>query len=253
MAYVAVTLAQLQTALAARYEGGPFWSADQARRAINEGLRVYNLITGIFRDESDPITLIPDDEHLYIRDAGILKATRVQLVGASRPMTMTSVSALDRTVSNWSQRNTSSGGDTPTTPQFWAPLGLTEIVVYPKESPADYLSSPLEVTVSGTIPAPILVSAGDFLNLGQEEISTLLGYALHVLSFGKGIAAMQKTRPQLHAFYKACALRSATFAASSLYRQMIGYDRLRSDAPMVDSTVQVAVDTVFGGLDGSTT
>lgn len=245
MAYSSITLAELQTALAARYEGAPFWSADDARRAINEGLRVYNLITGIFRGDSAPIVLIPGDEHLYI-GGQILKATRVKIIGADRPMTLTSIAALDRTVSNWAGRNTSSGGDTPTTPQWWAPVGLTEIVIYPKLSPDDYLLAPVQVIVSGVVKAPILVNAGDLLDLGLEEVSTLLGYALHVLSFGKGIAAMTKTRPLLTAFYKACALRSATFAASSLYRQMTGYDRLRAAAPMVDGDVQQVTDSALG-------
>lgn len=264
MSYTSQTLGDLLTALAARYEGSPFWSADDARRAINEGLRIYNLITGIYRGETDPLTLIPEDEHFRV-SGNVIKVTRVWVVGQPRPMTMTSIAALDRVASNWSQLNTQLPNvrvQWPV-PSFWAPIGLTEIVIFPRVAQADFLVAPVQVRVSGVVNAPILNSPSDPVNLGLEETSTLLGYALHTLSFAKGAEALAKTKPLLVAFYRACALRSATFAASSLYRQMTGYDRLRAYAPMVESEVErinttvlqtpAGASNVFGTPTGLTT
>lgn len=227
MAFQNTTLASLQTQLAQKYEGQPFWSADQARRAINEGLRIYNLITGMYR-ESTSVPLVPDDPHVYV-GGSLVKGTRVRILG--RTLTLTSISALDRLVPNWQGVNTASGGTTPTTPVYWCPVGLTEIQIYPKIDPT--LLGTM-ATIDGVRSTPLLVNPGDYLNMGDEEISALLGYALHVLAFAKGYDALQRTRPHWLAFIKTCALRNATFAGSSLYRKMIGYDRLRSSADIVN-------------------
>lgn len=243
MAYTSTTLADLQTALAERYEDQPFWTADHARRAINEGLRVYNLITGMYR-AANVVPLIPDDTHVYVGGT-LVKGTRVKVAG--NYLTLTSINALDKLVPNWQGVNTASGGDVPTTPRFWCPVGLTEIQIYPKIDPT---LLGLTATIDGVRSTPELVNPGDYLNMGQEEISTLLGYALHVLCFGKGIATLQKTFPLRIAFFKACALRNATFEASSLYRKIIGYDRTRAQQPMVEESAMQKAGAVAAQVEG---
>lgn len=226
MPYINVTLAELQTALAQKYEQQPFWSADQARRAINEGLKIWNAITGMW-SASVTVQTIPDDPHLFVSGA-LVQATQVKM--GSRVLTPTSVIGLDLAVANWEGVNTETGGLHPTEVAFWAPMGLTEIMLYPKDAPPGQQA----VVVSGVMSTPILVNAGDFLDLGNEEINTLLGYALHVLSFGKGIEALENTRPLLRAFYAAAAKRNAVFAGSNAYRKIMGYDRTRGYKPMED-------------------
>ena len=102
MAYTSVTLADLQTALAERYEDQPFWTADHARRSINEGLRVYNLITGLYR-APNTVPLIPDDSHVYVGGT-LVKGTRVKIAG--NYLTLTSINALDKLMPNWQGVNT---------------------------------------------------------------------------------------------------------------------------------------------------
>lgn len=241
MAYQNQTLLDLQTALAEKFEQQPFWSADNARRAINEGLRIYNLITGMYR-EATVIPLVPDDTHVYVGGT-LVKGTR--LVVSGRTLTLTSINALDKMIANWQGVNTASGSPTPALPSFWCPVGLTEVQIYPKIDPS---LLGLTTTVDGVRNTPLLVNPGDFLNMGNEEISSLLGYALHVLCFAKGAAALQKTMPLRAAFFKACALRNATFEASSLYRKIIGYDRLRSGNPMVDQGAMQRAGDAFQAL-----
>lgn len=228
MSYQSITLNELITALAERTEQQPFWSSADATKAINEGLRIYNLITGMYRTQTS-VPLIPDDVHVAVGGT-LVKGTTMRVSG--QLLTLTSIDALDRLIANWQGVNTASGGGVPTLPGFWAPIGITEIVIYPKIDPT---LVGLTIEVDGVRNTPILAAGGDYLNMGLEEVSTLLGYALHVLSFGKGHEALRKTRPGFVAFIKACALRNAEFAASNLYRKMVGYDRLRSSQPMVNA------------------
>lgn len=242
MAYTVVTLAELQTQLAYKTEQQIFWTADNARRAINEGLRIWSLITGTWRV---PITIqtIPGDPHLYV--SGLMtKATRVIMGG--RVLTPTSLIALDKTISSWEAKTTASGGDVPTQVVYWAPVGLTEIMIYPSDAPPGQQN----IVVDGVTQAPILVAGGDYLNLGEEDISVLLGYALHVLSFAKGVEALKQTRPLYFAFLRAAAGRNAVFAASSFYRKIIGLDRTRDWRPIVSQEATVAGETLLVAKDG---
>lgn len=242
MAYQAVTLDDLLILLAARTEQQPFWTADQARRAINEGLRIFNLITGIFRTASTQ-PLIPDDNYLYVGGT-LIKGTRVTMSG--RPLVLTSINALDKLVRGWPNVNTASGGVVPPEVVWWAPVGLTEILVYPKEAPPGQSL----ITIDGVRSTPILRTGGDYLNLGREEINSLLGYALHVLSLAKGIEALTNTRPLYVEFLKAAAKQNAIFGASSLYRKLIGLDRTRTEGPMRDAQTQ-ATGEAYADSKGS--
>lgn len=230
-AFQNTTLAILQTRLAERYDGQPFWTADQARRAINEGLRIWNLITGTWRGAAAGLTTVPEDPYLFV-GGQVEKVTRVRIGG--RVLNPTSLEALDQLQPNWEAASAPAG----TSCRYWAPVGISTIAIYP----ADAAPGQQVVSLTGVLNAPILVNPGDFLDLGDEEINTLLGYALHVLSFAKGIAALAATRPLYVAFIKAASDRNAVFAASSLYRKLIGMDFTRFANPMRDAA------TAQGGL-----
>lgn len=217
------TLAVLLVRLAERYDGQPFWTADQARRAINEGLRIWNVITGTWRGSSVGLITVPNDPYLYVGGA-VEKVTRV--VVGTRVLNPTSLQQLDQLMPNWEGLTAPAALSC----RHWAPVGLTEIAL----SPADAAPAQQAISVSGVVAAPILVNAGDFLDLGDEEINTLLGYALHTLAFAKGVAVLSATRPLYLAFLKSAANRNAVFAASSLYRKLIGLDFLRYAKPMKD-------------------
>lgn len=222
MPFTNTTLATLQARLIERYDGQVFWTADQARRAINEGLRIFNAITGVWRGSTALIT-IPNDHFLFVGGA-LVKGTRVSMGG--RILAPSSLYGLDYGIGNWERATVATGGDHPSQVVYWAPVGLTEIAIYPAEV------ANLPILIEGVRSTTILVNPGDFLDLGDEEIDTLLGYALHVLSFAKGITAIEKTKPLLIAFYKAAAKRNAVFEASSLYRRLIGLDKTRITRPI---------------------
>lgn len=224
MPWQILTLADLQTRLAGKTEAQPWWTADQARRAINEGLRVWNAITGMWTAPTT-VTTIPDDPHLRVSGT-LVKATRVSIAG--RRLEPTSLRGLDLAVPGWETATTATGGIHPNQVVYWAPIGLTEIMLYP----ADAAPGQTDVVVDGVRNTPILAVSGDYLDMGSDEVSTLLGYALHVLSFTKGIEAVQATLPLRTAFFAAAAKRNAVFAASNLYKQITGADRLRFARPI---------------------
>lgn len=243
MGYQNTTLTQLLQRLSERTEFQPFWTSDQARRAINEGLRLWSLITGTWQT-AFASTTVPNDPYQVITGT-LVKGTRVTING--QRLYQSSLFALDRSIRNWEGTTTATAG-APTRPMYWAPVGLTEIAIYPAD--ATVLGSPL--IVDGVRDATLLVNAGDFLDLGDEEINTLLGYALHVLSFYKGAEALARTRPLFVAFFHAAAKRNAVFAASNLYRKVVGVDWTRYDRPMETSSVQTdaALQAIGSGSTG---
>lgn len=238
-AFQNTTLATLLIRLAERYEGQAFWTADQARRAINEGLRIWNVVTGTWRARAVGLVTIPDDPYLFVGGA-VEKVTQVKI--GTRVLNPTSIDQLDQFTRNWE----ATAAPAATSCRFWAPVGLTVIAL----SPADAAPGQQVISVDGIVAAPILVNPGDFLDLGDEEINTLLGYALHVLSFAKGADALASTRPLYIAFIKAAAARNAVFAASSLYRKLIGLDFMRYALPMRSAPAAAVGEALVASQSG---
>lgn len=239
-AFQNTTLTVLLARLAERYEGQAFWTADQARRAINEGLRIWNVITGTWRASSVGLVTPPDDPYLFV--GGVVEKVTQVKIGA-RILNPASIDQLDQFAPGWEGTTAPAA----TSCRFWAPVGLTMINLYP----ADAAPAQQAITVDGIVAAPILVNGADFLDLGDEEINTLLGYALHVLSFAKGAAAIASTRPLYIAFIRAAAARNAVFAASSVYRKLIGLDFMRYASPMRDGRAVATGEALAANEDQS--
>lgn len=239
------SLATLQTRLTERYDGQVFWTPDQARRAINEALRIWNLITGAFRTPyPQGLVTIPNDPYLFVGGT-IEKVTRVRfLLPTGRELNPISIFQLDQLFPGWEGLTTASPGQ-PTAPRYWAPVGLNEIAIFPADA-----AGPRAIYIEGIVAATPLVNPTDTLPLGDEEINTLLGYALHVLSFSKGLVALQNTKPLYLAFLKAAAKRNAVFAASSLYRKLIGRDMQRDAQPLRDQPTSDNADAVIAQSEG---
>jgi hypothetical protein len=216
MPYPSVTLAQFRAALEARYESVPFWTDDQANRAIAEGLRLWNLLTGTWK-VTRTVSLPPHDAYLGV--SGLLtKATRVTLNGS--PLGPTSLSGLDGAFRDWELASSATG------PVYWAPVSLSAIAVYKPTSVATQ-----ELVISGLGAVTVPTADADTIDLGGEEMDTIAGYALHVLSFSQGAQALESTLPLYLDFYRAAAQRNAVFAASSLFRRIQGMDRTRWASP----------------------
>jgi hypothetical protein len=227
------SLAALQTRLARRYEGAPFWAATSAQFALNEALRVWNLITGISRQTVNVSTVVDDPYILLPAPQSWLKVTRVRVPSPARELNPTSLAGLDASFPGWEAHTTLTAIGVGTAPRYWAPAGTTRIAVYPADTTIlAGGNGPRTLAVDGISCANVLSVSTDYLDLGDEELTAILGYALHVLSFSKGAAALQATMPLYVAFLKAGAERNAVFAASSFYRKIIGRDFNRAAYPL---------------------
>ena len=220
MSYSQVTLAQLQTQLAEKYDGAQFWTAEEARLGINEGLRVYNMLTGVFRQSLSLI--IPANDYFLSLPGTMTYRTRVMVGGV--PLEPATLHDMNNGRPNWRSETVASGGTVPSAVKSWVPAGMTLLFVWP---------TPIAnqaVTVEGVATAPILVNAGDQIDIGQEDIGPLLGYVLHYLLFKEGGIRFKGSMKYYRDFIDACAEKNSRIRLSNLWRYAQGLDLNRSQA-----------------------
>ncbi|PYQ25570.1 MAG: hypothetical protein DMF56_27200 [Acidobacteria bacterium] len=255
MPFQNITLAALQARLAQRYEQATFWAPASAQFALNESLRLWNLITGMARHTVNVLTVV-DDPYIVLNIPATqqwLKVTRVSVPAPFRELNPTSLAGLDASFPGWEKQTTLTASGVGTAPRYWAPAGVTRLAVFPADTAViNGGNGPRTLAVDGISCASVLVAPDDFLDLGDEELTAILGYALHVLSFSKGADALAGTRPLYLAFLKAAADRNAVFAASSFYRKIIGLDWTRLAYPLRAASSVAAADQLIGeGGNGS--
>lgn len=222
MAYQLVTLATLQSELETKWDNVPFWSAEDARVALNEGLHMWNSITGYWRQRIT-VSSVPNDN--YVPIPGVLAyKSRIQLPDGS-VLSPSSLIGLDSGRPSWEGETTATAG-VPSTAKVWAPVSIDLVVIWPAPT------SSVTLTIDGMAQTPVLVNAGDFVDLGQEEHNQLLGYALHAAAFKLGGEIFASTMPLYQSWVKAAGERNAQFKASSLYRRVLGIDESREALPL---------------------
>jgi len=220
MPYLVTTLADLKVALRQRWDGGVFWTDEEARLAINEALRDWNLLTGRWRRQTTLSTGAGTIE--YAINATILYGLRVK-IGAAPALTPTSILELDLGRPTWRSETSASGGDVPTRPLLWAPVSLQRIAIWP----APVAAGVNDLLVDGVANTPILVEDGDFVDLGEEIQGYVLDQALHVAAFKEAGPRWRATRPYMIAFLQAAAEENSLLKASQAYRRYAGLDRRR--------------------------
>lgn len=223
MSYGQITLTTLQAQLAEKYDSAAFWTAEEGRLAFNEGLRVYNMLTGVFRSTATIVTR-PDDAFIAL-PGSMTYRTRVSINGV--PIEPANLDDMDNGRPHWRSEHTASGGSVPTSIKAWIPAGITLIFIWPM----DHVGG-TTLTIDGVTTAPQLVNPGDFIDLGQEELGPLLGYALHVLAFKEGGMRFLATMKYYRDFIAACAAKNERLLRSNLYRRVMGMDLTRQTKPL---------------------
>jgi hypothetical protein len=210
MAFTTTTLAQLEARLADRYESVIFWTAEEARLAINEALRVWNLLIGYWKAR----VLIPTiaGQTWYPTPPRLLYPVRMDFGNA--PLVLTSLFDLDMGHPSWEGETTATSGN-PASPMVWVPLGFTQFAIWP----ADALGQN-SLVIDGVTLAPQLVLLTDYLDLGEEEIGVLLGYALHVLTWKVGGERFAATLPFYQAFLKDAMARNDRLASFKAFENL---------------------------------
>lgn len=222
MPYTSVTLAQLQQKLKDSWESVPFWTDPESVTYINEALRMWNLLTGMWKQ---PIsgTTIPNVPWLDL-PASMVYNMRVSVGG--KALGDSSIGDLDYGKPGWEGQTTASGGGVPTTVKMWAPAGLRLIAIWPAPTLAT------DIVIDGVASTPVLVNPGDFVDLGEEEHGALIDYALHIATFKKGGTTFAGTMQLYREFLLAAADKNERLKGSLLFRRAMGVDLNRTQRPL---------------------
>lgn len=215
MTYAVTTLATLRARLQDRYTGDPFWSDTEATDALNEALRYFNLFTGYWRGSATANTVAGNP--FVSVPAALTYRTRVTRSGYA--LSRSSILGLYRTRRNWRTQTTTSGSPIPTTIRTWAPVGLSQIAIWPTDAAGGTV-----LTFEAVKITPILVADGDFLDVGNEELNLILSEALYILGFKRpSILAALAEKHQV--FLQGCLERNDQLRQSSYFRRQLGLDQ----------------------------
>lgn len=236
MAYTATSLADLTAFMQARWDASVFWTPDEARLALNEALRDWNLLTGRWRKTILRSTSAGIPEVALL--ATLTYAMRVKVGTAT--VHPTSIIDLDLGRPSWRGETTASGGDVPTVPTFWAPLSLTQISIWPSTVGAGVNNLQAE----GVAATPVLTEAGDFVDLGEEIVDIIVDYAIHVAAFKEGGPRWKATRPLFVDFLQAAAEENSMLKTKQAFRRIAGLDRKRDLARSKGATTKL--DAIAG-------
>jgi hypothetical protein len=157
-------------------------------------------------------------EYEYVMPAPISYRTRV--LWNNQPLSPSSREDFNNGRPNWRQETTASGGSVPTQPTLWAPVSLELIYLWPADATGHN-----GLTVDGIMATPQLSAPGDYVDLGQDDLSVLLGFCLHVLSYKLGSVWFQATLPYFQAFLRAAGEENQLITTAQIYRLFMGIDR----------------------------
>jgi hypothetical protein len=243
-AYTTTTLADLQTLMIQRWDQVVFWTPEEARLALNEALRLWNLLTGRWRTS---VTLninqvvsgltpgVPPFSDVML--PGVLSYAMRVTTASGAPLHPTSITELDLARPQWSLETTASGGDVPTQPTLWAPTSLTQINIWPTlPGPA---MTPAALLCDGVLRTPILIAPTDTVNLGEEILDVVADFALHVAALKEAGDRWRATRPYFEAFLQAAADENGMLKRNQKYRRWAGLDFRRNLQPTKDAPNQL--------------
>lgn len=215
MAYQRVTLATLKQRLQEKVGNTSiFWTSIEGRDAIDEAICYWQGLTGEWSEtrnlscDGSPILGLPSQSVSLFR---VSYVSSINSFGPGSPLVMTSLSELDNGYPGW----TAVTG----TPVMWAPIGISKIAIYPKAS-VGYLA------LESYKEAPVLLNDSDYIDIGDEEIVRLLGYAQWYLSYKEGVKeAVENVDPLLQGIVQAAILRNKRLLKSAFYRTFAGLQR----------------------------
>lgn len=208
--------------LADKYEGVPFWTSTEATNALNEALLVWNSLTGRWR-RNEPITTTANSFE-YALPASMVFGMRIEFNG--KVLAPASLHDMDNGKPGWQTQTTASGGDVPTEPKKWLPISIDLIAIWPADAVGGNTLS-----VDGVSQTPVLVNSTDYIDIGDDQLNAILGYALHVMTLKEGGARFEATMPLFRTFLQEAAEENDQIQDSNLFMHFIGTDLRRQEAP----------------------
>lgn len=207
--------------LAQKWDSVPFWTTAEADFALNEGLRMWNLLTGMWKART-----------VYTTSAGTMwinvpsaLALNLRIDFNEYTLDPASMAEMDSGYPGWEGQFTDAGGSVPTSPKNWIPAGLNLFAIWPGDATGSN-----SLVIDGVMTTPVLVNPGDYINMPPAELNALLGYALHVASF-KDAARWAGTIQYYKDFLVAATKYNNYLTASALYRKIMGLNMDNSERP----------------------
>jgi len=205
MGYTTINRGQFRDNLRNRLGNAMFWVDAELNNAINESLRMWNLLTGAWCAKHS-VTLTAGENWITLPST-ITAATRADYMG--RSLRSTAVRDLDNGAPGWETM--------PGTPRYWAPAALNLIAVYPTNT--DTTNS---LTIDGIRSTPVLSNDTDSVDLDPGTYDTLLDYARHILLLKLGGREFTESASARKALYEAAGRENARIQASAPYRRIMG-------------------------------
>lgn len=229
MPYQQVTLAQLRLLVENQLGEAalPFWRVDEKNRYINLGLRFYNLLTGFWKGRASITTTA--NTVWYLLPSSITSNMRVSYNGV--PMSPVGLYDLDFGRPNWESETTASGGDVPTSPSMWGIGALNLISIWPADAAGGN-----SLIVDGLLTTPFLTNDGDYVDIGQEELNSLLDLLQHIAVFKEGGAEWKTTLSQFKGFLEDAGKRNGILKDCATYRSFLGLDTGRRKQPFAQES-----------------
>lgn len=208
-----VQLSSVQQQVINRLGNGVFWSNviatgslySEVTFLINEAIRTWQAYTGYWKTRLTIITA-PDTPY-YDLPRNMTMGTRAAFNGL--PLIQGDVFSWDQGSPGWE--------GVPGKPAEWAPVGVNIIAI----RPIDFIGGN-SLLVDGLSAPPILKNQTDYIDMGQEEFNTLLGYIEHLAAFKEGGAEFQSTMPLYKNFVSAATIVNARLRANAHFRKVLG-------------------------------
>lgn len=225
-AYERYTLGDLQAQLTQRADGSPFWTDQESTDAINEALLMWNALTGFWKETIELTTTVNNWD--YQLPASLVFGSRVEFNNI--PLAQASIGDMDYGHPGWQGQTTADGGSVPNTPRNWLPLSIDMIAIWPADAVGHNI-----LKVDGISATPQLNYIDDYIDIGSEELSAIVGYALHAMALKEGGARFQATMGYFQDFLKMAAEENNQLSMSSEFRHFIGTDENRQTRPVRSS------------------
>jgi hypothetical protein len=192
-----------------------YWTADEKRDAINEAICMWQVMTGrwvarVPMNTAETFNRLPNDMISAQRVKILPKGGNPQTV-AGTVLVMTSLPELDLAAPGWES--------TVGTPTMWAPIGINEIALYPRPT------EEILLLIEGIKEAPRLFSDGDFIDLGDEDLTELVRYVHHYLTFKEAGAEFNASQEDVVALFEAAGQQNARLKMTAPYRRYMGLQR----------------------------
>jgi hypothetical protein len=224
VAYTQLTRAQVRTLAYQRLDNNTtLWRTDEVNRLINEALRTWNALTGYWKVRVGPIATVAN-QVFYSLPGTIVNPGVAQWNGKS--LNFASLFEMDYSRRTWQSDTTTSGGEVPDEPKIWCPVGLTQFAIWPADAVAGN-----SLIFDGVATTPVMSADTDFIDIGSDELQSILDYVQHLAAFKEGGVEHENTGLLFKNFLKAAADRNGLLLANNAFRGWMGLDKREQQVP----------------------